>query len=688
MPHALSRLRTLGICIAAAFLVLVARLWWLQLTLWSEYASKALGNRTSVVSEPAPRGLIRDRRGLVLAENRDVWNLNVLPSELPQNEALQEKEVAFVASTLSAPNCPVSTAQVREAFGRVRGSRALRSVPLGELGQDLSFDQVAAIEEHQMDFPGIVVATSTRRHYPYGALAAQTIGYARPDARADRDTLKDLTYPPDPLDATADIARTTPDLIYAPDAIVGEEGVEKLCELDNSTTPPVPILAGRRGRTVYEVDATLVPQRLLAERPPTPGATVWATLDAQYQFVAQKALREAIRSKPGGMGAVVVMDVRTGDLLVLASEPCLDPNDWVSGITGPMWQQATASPGLPLINKAIGGRYPPGSVFKLISVCAAYEKAGVRESTTAYCTGKINVGRSHEAFRCWMSGRGGHGTVNLLEAIARSCNIFFYNCVLHFGLDGDTIAQYAREFGLGETTGLGLRGEVAGEVPAPRFSVNETGVPWQQGNTLNFVIGQDRLTVTPLQMCVVCAAIANGGEVLQPNLVKRIRWPAYLHREDTVSTLGKARSLKVAPKTLALVRQGMRMAVTDPHGTAGFLRTLKVTTAGKTGSAQHTGGERTHAWFVGYAPYESPRYAVVVFLAEGGTGGEAAVPIAARVLRAMYGEYEAGNPLFRLPAPSNPEAAAKQRRVRVAAAKAWAEGQRPAPPARPATPAN
>jgi penicillin-binding protein 2 len=264
--------------------------------------------------------------------------------------------------------------------------------------------------------------------------------------------------------------------------------------------------------------------------------------------------------------------------------------------------------------------------------------------------------------------------VDLLQAIAKSCNIFFYDCVLRFNLDPDMIAEYARRFGLGETTGIGLRGEVAGQVPAPKFSINDTGQPWRIGNSLNFVIGQDRLTVTPLQMSVIAAALANGGKLPTPNLIKRIRWPGYLHRPDTANLLGKMRPLRVKPETLQTVQQGMRMAVTDDHGTAHFLRDLPIPSAGKTGSAQHVKDEPTHAWFIGYAPTNpepgQEQYAICVLVAGGGTGGEVAVPIADRVLRALFTQYKPDDPLYQLPAPMDPAQVAAARHQHIIDARA------------------
>ena len=430
------------------------------------------------------------------------------------------------------------------------------------------------------------------------------------------------------------------------------------------------------------------------------------TLDAPVQHVAEVALRDSFKGRPGAMGAVVVMDTHNGDVLALASEPCLDPNDWVGGLPQPLWALAQRkSHGLPLLNKVTAGTYPPGSVFKVVSICAALETTDVTQQSTAYCTGKITVGRRREPFKCWTSDRGGHGTVNLLEAIAKSCNIFFYQCVLQHNLDPDAIADYARRFGLSsptdlwrlddpagasqhtEATAAAARGEVGGQVPSAKL-LTATGQPWHQGNSLNFVIGQDRLMVTPIQMCVVSAAIANGGQLLKPNLVRRVRWPAYMHRSDTEHLLGRSRPLNVKPETLEIVRHGMRLAVVGEHGTAGFLKDLPISSAGKTGSAQHVPDEPTHAWFIGYAPYDPKpgerQYAICVFVATGGTGGETAVPVADRVYRAVFGLSDPQDPRYALPAALDPAAAAAQKRVRVAAAEKElaVESASPANPAR------
>ncbi len=695
MPTPLTRIRVLGISLGLLLMVLVGRLWWLQLTHWSGYSQQALKNRTMVVYKSAPRGLIYDRRGEhILAENRHVWSVHLVPAELPADDACLEKEVQFLAGVLSTEDAPASTTEVRQALDEARRAKSVEPIPLTGFGQDLTFDQVAEIEEHQLELPGVVVMTTTRRHYPYGDLAAQAIGYARRISKEQYEDDKGYEHPPDPQDPTsAELGDAEPDRIYPPDSIIGAEGAEAFCELETSGDVPVPILPGRRGRLIYEIDADMTPQRLIAKRDPQIGASVYLTLDAKVQYVAERALRAALEGHPERMGAAVVMDTRNGDLIALASEPCLDLNDWVSGLTSAQWNKAQEDRGFPLLNKAIGATYPPGSIFKIISVCAALETTKVTTKTTAVCKGRIFVGREHRKYECWIADRGGHGVVDLVEAIAKSCNIWFYRSVLEFGLDPNDIAKYAHRFGLGETTALGLKGELRGSLPEPKYGDRL----WTQGNSLNYVIGQE-LTVTPLQMCRACAAIANGGKLLKPRIVRRIRWPAHVRQRPVVDKSGDARTVKLKdPDTLGIVRLGMRSAVTMAHGTAGALADLadmrdsleepsspaagarhdrRLLVAGKTGTAQHDPRKPNHSWCLAFAPYDAKpgeaQFAVCTLVAQGGTGSATAVPITKQILRALFGLYEPDDPDFTLPKPMGPPEVLKAQRRRIAEAKAWA----------------
>lgn len=709
MPLQLLRIRAVGSLMGLALLVLVGRLWWLQLAHWYRYSARALDNRTTVVYKSAPRGLIYDRRGEhILAENRDVWTVHIVPGAVPEDDAGLESMVLLLAGILSTEDAPASAAELRAAIKGARTAKTVEPVPLGELGQDLTFDQVASIEEHSYELPGVVVVTSTTRHYPYGRLAAQTVGYARKISREKLRELEGYQHPRDPRDPTApELGTVDPDPIYRGDAIVGAEGAEALCEMDKTEESVTPILPGRDGRTIYEVDAGGTPQRLISKREPERGADVYLTLDAKVQSVAERALREALVGNPQRMGAAVVMDTRDGEVIALATEPSLDPNDWVGGLSQEQWQQALNAPGLPLLNKAISGTYPPGSIFKVVSSCAGLETTKATRHTTAYCTGRIYVGRKHRKYECWIADQGGHGQVDFAAAVAKSCNIWFYNLVLRWGLDPNDISLYAHRFGLGEVTGLGLNGERPGFLPEPEYSDRA----WTQGNSLNYVIGQE-LTVTPVQMCAAACAVANGGTLPQPTLVRRIRWPGYTHRKQSTLPAAASRPVKLSSKeTLALVRDGMRKAVNMDRGTAHSLLPLQnlyqtleqksppiagasnsrpLLIAAKTGTAQHDPRKENHAWCIAFAPYDvregEPQYAICVFVAEGGTGAHTSVPIAGRILRALFGLHAPDDKAYALPAPMGPGEVAQQRRARIQDAKRWVAKHVPKQPKGPSGP--
>jgi len=453
----------------------------------------------------------------------------------------------------------------------------------------------------------------------------------RPINPVQYEQLKNATYP------STDPTQTPPpplvDQVYALDSVVGQCGAEQLLEYTTDASGRIlPLLQGRRGYRLYQVNRRMQPTWMISQRPPVPGATVWLTIDSQVQRVAEEALEEAT-SQRGKAGAAVVLDVRTGEVLAMASRPTYDPNKWIKGFSPQEWEALQKDPRNPLLNQAIGGCYPPGSVFKLISSCAAFSTTDLTLTDTYYCAGVIHEGRDRRPFRCWRK----HGEVAYYQGLAESCDVYFYSLVRSKGLGSDALAEYARRFGLGSVTGIGLTGERAGFVPDRRWKQAQKQEPWFTGDTLNFVIGQGYLTVTPLQMAVVTAAVANGGILVQPRLVRKLEWPQWTGYGTQVVSATQTRRVGVDDKILAYVRQGMRLAVEGEHGTAAGLRGLGVPVAGKTGSAEHQPGRPTHAWFVCYAPADDPRYAVCVFIAEGGHGGTAAAPVARRILAAALG---------------------------------------------------
>ncbi|NPV47349.1 MAG: penicillin-binding protein 2 [Armatimonadetes bacterium] len=623
------RLRALAALAFVGLLVLAGRLATLQLARWTAFAQAATGNRTSVTYTMAPRGMIRDAHDVVLAENRPVWNVSVSRAKFPKDEAEAEKVTRRVASILQAP-LPELRADIQAAL-ETRGSEA---APLTRFGLGVPLKVVAQIEESGPELPGIVVTEAYTRRYPHGQLAAHVLGYARAIRREQYETVKDLDYPGSaPADRLSDVTSVLSDPIYPPDAVYGQDGIEQQYEIDLGLAPPLPILTGRRGRTVYEVDAAGNRVRLIEQRSPAVGATVYLTLDAKVQQAAEEALREAITGKPNRTAAAVVVDVTNGDVIALVSLPAFDPNRMVGRLDPDTYRRMQSDPRHVFEDKAIAGGYPPASTFKLVSAVAALEAGLAQPEKRFYCSGAIHEGTYR--FECWK--RGGHGSLSFREAIAQSCDVYFYELVRSAGLGPDVIGEYARRFGFGERSGLDLPGEIAGFVPDRDWKRAERGERWWTGDTLNMVIGQGYTTCTPLQVAMATAAVANGGDLLEPHLVRKISWPDHLGLEPTVYQRRVRRHLPLKPDTLKIVMEGMRLAVTSEHGTGHGMAGLPVQVAGKTGSAEHIGGRPTHAWFTCVAPYHEPRYAITVFVSEGGHGSTTAAPAARKILAALFG---------------------------------------------------
>ena len=628
MSHVDRRVLVLRIAWGLLLAVFIARLWELQLTRWVTFAREAAGNRTKIIRIEPPRGLILDRKGRLLAENVTRWRVGVDPTRLPDEEAQRERCIMKLAGILDVP-----APDVREAIESAIAASGGRPTALEKVGERLTFEQVARIEESHFDLPGIIVLEERERHYPLRSVAAHVLGYARGITAEQYEQYRTIPVPP--FAPETNVEPSLPDLLYSRHSVTGQAGVEAAYELDRSTAPPLPILAGLPGRIVVEVDARGRAVRVISSRPAAPGATLYLSIDAQVQQVAEAALDATLRAGHGRSGAVVVVEVNTGQVIVLASRPAFDPNKWVRGLKPAEWRALSSDPRKPLLNKAIGGAYPPGSTFKIISSIAAFESIDLKPSRTFYCKGRITVGHKHTPFRCWL--RAGHGPVDFWKGFSQSCDVYFYELVRKAGLTAQSLAYWSRQFGLGSATAIGLTGEVAGLVPDPQWKRLVVHDRWRLGDTLNMVIGQGYLTVTPLQMAMLTAAVANGGKLYKPQMVMRIDWPEWMNEDPRIIRPHLVGTVGASEQALSRVRRAMRLAVTAPHGTGRALATFPVAVAGKTGSAEHRPGQPTHAWFVCFAPYQSPKYAVAVFVESGGHGGSVAAPIARKVLAALFG---------------------------------------------------
>ncbi len=622
--------------LVAALAVLTGRLWSLQIAHWSAYDKAAEGRRLRVVWTPAPRGTICDRTGKVtLADNRIVYQIQVTPKELPNPKSRKDPNAAKdlnAAVVTLATVLSVSTVEVQKELDAAR-VLPTPDVVLPKLGANITRLQAIRLDEHRSEMPGIRVIEATQRYYPGGTLAAQVLGYARAINAADYAEAKDLTWPDPPTGPEGPLPGVEEkQKVYAEDSVFGKSGVERLCDRVRVGTHVIPALQGRRGVDEFEVDAFNTP-RLLAHVPPVRGGTVFLTLDAHLQRATEQALADpygAGEQHPPAGAAAVVVDVHSGEVLAMASYPLMDNNIWV----GRMSEEEGNPPGQ--TNHAVGSPYPPGSTFKMISGCATLETTALNLGSTFHCSGRIVVGKNHEVKTCWKPPPG-HGYVEFERAVAESCDVYFWEAVRQAGLSSDSIAAYAHKFGLGEPTGCNLPSEAEGSVPTAEWKRATKDERWQQGDTMNMVIGQGAVAATPAQMARVTAAIANGGTLVPLRVIDKIVWPKETAIPPVMWAQGETRPLGVKPSTLKAIQEGMRLSVTSDHGTGRLaMRGLPVNVASKTGSAETDAQHAPHAWFCCYAPYEHPQIAIVVLVENGGHGAEVSGSIARQILLAAF----------------------------------------------------
>lgn len=579
---------------AALMALLGGRLYYLQVVESSRFATLAEENRISLRLLPPPRGRILDRHGRPLATNRQTYRAVIIA-----------EQAGDAAATLDALQSilPISDGERQRILREI--SRKRKFVPV-MVGDDLEWDDVARIEVNAPDLPGILIDEGQSRHYPYGRDFAHVLGYvaAVSEAEVGGDPLLEL-----------------------PGFRIGKSGIERARD---------PALRGSAGRSEVEVNALGRVIRELSRREGETGAEIKVTIDRDLQIFASRRLE-------GESGAIVVMDVHTGDILALASNPSFDPNAFNRGLSGEEWRQLIGNPRAPLTNKAVAGQYAPGSTYKMAVALAGLERGAIAPSTTVSCWGSVQLG-SHR-FHCWK--RGGHGAVDLHEAIVQSCDVYFYEVAKRVGVD--RISAMAARLGLGQTLGIEIPGERTGLLPTRDWKVATIGQPWHMGETLIAGIGQGYVLSTPLQLAVMTARIANGGREVKPRLT-RTEPDAGGHRAGA----SVAADLGLSPQHLKIVRDALDDVVNGPRGTArgSAIREAGLEMAGKTGTSQVrriTKAERQagvyknedlpwerrdHALFVGYAPVAAPRYAVAVIIEHGGGGAKVAAPIARDVLEA------------------------------------------------------
>jgi len=563
MSRRLLMLRAVVVVVCA---VIFGRLVQLQIVEGERNRRLADENRIRIARRLAPRGNIYDRRNQLLASSRLAYSVSVIPEELAL--AGGGDACARLAELMELPSD-----DVRAALGR---ERPLRYEP-AVIFPDAPQDAVARLEEYSVYLSGVSVRSDAVRYYPQGTLAAHVLGYVR------QISAQELANPESAG--------------YRPHDLIGKAGIEKVAEQ---------FLRGVDGGDQIEVDARGRRVRTLGTVAPRPGQDVWLTLDLELQRAAEAALA-------GRAGAVVALDPRDGAVLVLASHPTYNPNVFVGALSPEAWRDITG-PGHPQHNRATMSRYPPGSLFKIVTAAAALESGACDTESMFRCDGAYRIGRW--SLRCWK--RAGHGTIGFFRGFAQSCNVMFATLGRRVG--PERLADMGRRFGLGQETSVDLPEEAAGLVPTPEWKRKARREPWYPGDTCQMAIGQGDCLVTPLQVAREVAVVANGGNLVRPHIVARVEG------EESIGGPPAARSVGLRPETIAALRAGME-GVVARGGTAARIATDRYGIAGKTGTAETPGGE-PHAWFAGYAPSDDPQIALAVIVEHSGHGSEVAAPIA------------------------------------------------------------
>ncbi|MDP3196057.1 penicillin-binding protein 2 [Tabrizicola sp.] len=586
----------LGGAMAAMVAVLGVRMRYLQVDQADQFKLLAEENRINIRLIPPVRGLIQDRNGKVIAGNEQNYRV-VITREAAGDVDLVLRRLATII--------PMTAEEMSQAIEEVNALSAFVPVTVAER---LSWDDFSNVAVNAPALPGVVPEVGQSRRYPLDSDFAHVVGYVGPVSDKDLEVLD----APDPL-------------LKIPKFQIGKIGVEKWME---------DTLRGEAGTKRIEVNSAGRVMRELERQEGDPGTDIRLTIDADLQNFAQVRLGEE-------SAAVVVIDVTNGDVVCCASAPSFDPNLFVRGISHTDYKSLMENDHRPLANKTVSGAYPPGSTFKMVTALAALEAGVITADTKVSCPGYIEFGGRR--FHCWK--RAGHGTVRLERSLSESCDVYYYDIAQRVGID--KIADMGRRLGLGQRFDIPMSAITEGIMPNKQWKLERHKQDWRIGDTINASIGQGYVLTSPLQLAVMTARIASGRAVT-PRLVRMV--------QDKEVPVPQSLPLDIPPEFLAAVRKGMYEVVNGERGTAKSSRVVEPTMvlAGKTGTSQVRNiskaereagvisnedlpwNRRDHALFVGYAPYDAPRYAIAVVVEHGGGGSTAAAPIARDViLRAL-----------------------------------------------------
>jgi penicillin-binding protein 2 len=590
------RLRWVIFIVIGAFVALVMRLWWLQIAGGPAYRVQSENNRIHLQDIAPFRGMIFDRHGQLLVDNRPSFDMFIIPEDIQKREQLLRNLEALVG---------LHPAYVEQKLNENGQQRPFKPVLIKK---NLSREELAVIETNLYNLAGVLIQVKPQRHYIFKEFASHLIGYL---GEISENQLNSGRY----------ANNKAGDLI-------GKYGVERTWDQE---------LNGMRGGEQVEVDAAGRKLKVISRKPPLPGQNIVLTIDKDLQLLAEKGLE-------GKKGAIVALNPKNGEVLAMASSPVFNPNVFIGGIDRSEWVKIVSSKDCPLQNRAISGLYPPGSVFKIVVALAGLEEGILDPDEEEVCNGRYTLG--NHTYRCWK--RYGHGKVALHRGLVESCDVYFYKLGKRLGVD--TIAHYASMCGLGRLTGFELGSEKAGLVPTSEWKLKRWGVPWQGGETISMAIGQSFLLVTPLQMARLISAIFNGGTLYEPKVIRHVGKNGNLTHEFSPKPNGR---LDVKEENLERIQKALTGVIQEPHGTGSRARVKGITVAGKTGTAQVIGLEKEnayengeelppefldHAWFVAVAPVENPALAIAVLIEHGGHGGSAAAPIAKQMIQAYLGK--------------------------------------------------
>lgn len=567
-------------------IILLIRLWDLQIMRGSEMKRLSEQNRIRINKIVAPRGVIYDRKGRIIADTRPSFNIYISHEDMKNFDQTIDGLTALIK---------ISKEEIMEKLEAAKGQPA--SFPV-KIKSDVSLDDVAKIEANRVYLPGVNIQVEPKRFYHYGKMFAHLVGYV---SEISDEELKKKEYQN-----------------YSPGDFVGRYGLERSYET---------YLRGVDGEKRVEVDSRGREMRILEQKNPIPGNSIYLNVDLDIQGTVDKAFE----NKRGGCIAV---DPKTGGVIALVSSPTFDPNKFVSGITKEEWQTIALDKRHPLQNRVIQGRYPPGSTFKIVSAIKGLELGIIDERTSFSCRGGFSYGG--RVFRCWK--KGGHGNINVHRAIVESCDIFFYNLGLRLGVD--RIHEISDLIGLGRVTGIDLPGEKDGLIPSTQWKKKVYGKPWFEGETVSVSIGQGAVWLTPIQLVQLASFVANEGINYKPMIVNRI----VSQEGKVIKTFEPVMNTdaRLKKETIRIVKDGMKGVVNEGGGTAYGSRLEHISMSGKTGTAQSVGEKGKnlgdHAWFIAYAPSDNPAIAISVLVEYGGHGSSVAAPVAKTITEAMFKE--------------------------------------------------